>query len=95
MCSDNCALLDVELYRVWLPKYDQAIKKLKFNFVIEHPIWVSIKRTLTGKGAFKYYVIGLGGEWGVQLQLLTLMTLLGGIPYISSSKPKILTIYSR
>ena len=29
--------------------YDQAIKKSKFNFVVEWPIWVSIKRTFTGK----------------------------------------------
>ena len=29
--------------------YDKAIKKSKFNFVVEYPIWVSIKRYLTGK----------------------------------------------
>ena len=29
--------------------YERAIKKSKFNFVVEYPIWVSIKRTLTGK----------------------------------------------
>ena len=36
-------------YGVWPRKYDPAIKKSKFNFVVEYPIWVSIKRTLTGK----------------------------------------------
>ena len=30
------------------------------------------------KGAFKFYVIALGGGW-VQLQLMTLMMLLGGV----------------
>ena len=30
------------------PKFDWAIKKSKFNFVVEYPTWVSIKRTLTG-----------------------------------------------
>ena len=34
---------------VWPRKYDPAIKKSKLNFVVEYPIWVSIKRTLTGK----------------------------------------------
>ena len=34
---------------VWPQKYDQAIKKSNFNFVIEYPIWASIKITLTGK----------------------------------------------
>ena len=34
---------------VWPRKYDQAIKKSKFNLVVEYPIWVSIKTTLTGK----------------------------------------------
>ena len=46
---------------VWPRKYDQAIKKSKLNFVIEYPIWVSIKRTLMGKLAvagqnFIYFV---------------------------------------
>ena len=36
-------------YGVWARKYDPAIKKSKFNFVVEYPIWVSIKTTLTGK----------------------------------------------
>ena len=31
------------------PKFDWAIKKSKFNFVVEYPTWVSIKRYLTGK----------------------------------------------
>ena len=35
--------------RGWPQKYDQAITKLKSNFVVEYPIWVSIKITLTGK----------------------------------------------
>ena len=30
-------------------KYDPAIKKSKVNFVVEYPIWVSIKITLKGK----------------------------------------------
>ena len=30
-------------------KSDQALKKSKSDFVAEYPIWVSIKRTLTGK----------------------------------------------
>ena len=34
---------------VWPPKSDQATVKSKFNFVVEYPIWVSIKRTFTGK----------------------------------------------
>ena len=34
---------------VWPLKSDQAIKKSKFNFVLEYPTWVSIKRTLTDK----------------------------------------------
>ena len=34
---------------VWPRKYDQAIKKIKFNFVAEYAIWVFIKKTLTGK----------------------------------------------
>ena len=29
--------------------YDQAIKKSKFNLVVEYLIWVSINRTLSGK----------------------------------------------
>ena len=36
-------------YGVWPQKYDPAIQKSKFNFVVEYTIWVSIKRTLTGK----------------------------------------------
>ena len=28
---------------------DQAIIKAKFNYVVEYPIWVSIKRTLMGR----------------------------------------------
>ena len=35
--------------RKWPPKFDLAIKKSKFNFVVEYPTWVSIKRYLTGK----------------------------------------------
>ena len=34
---------------LWPPKFDWAIKKSKFNFVVEYPTWVSIKRYLTGK----------------------------------------------
>ena len=34
---------------VWPPKFDRAIKKSKFNFFVEYPTWVSIKRYLTGK----------------------------------------------
>ena len=30
-------------------KSDQTLKKSKSDFVTEYPIWVSIKRTLTGK----------------------------------------------
>ena len=30
-------------------RFDWAIKKSKFNFVVEYPTWVSIKRYLTGK----------------------------------------------
>ena len=36
-------------YMVWTRKYDMAIKNSKFYLVVEYPIWVSIKRTLTGK----------------------------------------------
>ena len=35
--------------RKWPPKFHRAIKKSKFNLVVEYPIWVSIKRTLAGK----------------------------------------------
>ena len=35
-------------------KSDQAIKKSKSDFVAEYPIWVSIKRYLTGKLALAY-----------------------------------------
>ena len=41
--------LDKFQMEMWLKKYDPANKKSKFNFVVEYPIWVSIKRTLTGK----------------------------------------------
>ena len=34
---------------VWPPKSDRAIKKSKFNFDVEYPTLVSLKRTLTGK----------------------------------------------
>ena len=34
---------------VWPPKFYRAIKKSKFNFFVEYPTWVSIKRYLTGK----------------------------------------------
>ena len=49
--------------RKWPPKFDQAIKKSKFNFVVENPTWVSIKRYLTGKlevdGQNIYYFVQL------------------------------------
>ena len=35
--------------RKWPPKFDLAIKKSKFNFIIEYPTWVSINRYLKGK----------------------------------------------
>ena len=35
--------------RKWPLKFDRAIKKSKFNFVVEYPTWVSIKRYLMGK----------------------------------------------
>ena len=34
---------------VWPPKFDWAIKNWKFNFFVEYPTWVFIKRYLTGK----------------------------------------------
>ena len=34
---------------VWPPKFDWAVKKSKFKFVVEYPTWVSINRYLTGK----------------------------------------------
>ena len=36
-------------YGIWSRKYGLAIKKSKFNFFVEYPIWVSIKKTLTDK----------------------------------------------
>ena len=36
-------------YGVWPRKYDPAIKKSKFNFVVEYPILVFIMRILTCK----------------------------------------------
>ena len=38
------------------PKFDWAIKKSKFNFVVEYPTWVSIKRYLTGKLALACHI---------------------------------------
>ena len=32
----------------WSAIFDQPIKNLKFNFDTEQPLWVYIKRTLTG-----------------------------------------------
>ena len=36
-------------FAILTPKFDWAIKKSNFNFVVEYPTWVSIKRYLTGK----------------------------------------------
>ena len=43
----------------WPPNYDLAIKKSKFNFVVECPIWVSIKRTLAVDGQNVNYFVRL------------------------------------
>ena len=55
----NLRVFQIEVHvfhqRVWPQKYNQAIKKSKFNFVVEYPIRLSIKRTLTGK-IINYFV---------------------------------------
>ena len=47
----NKLILYILNLQIWPPKFDQAIKKSKFNFVVEYPTCMSIKRFLTGKMA--------------------------------------------
>ena len=51
--------------------YDLAITKSKFNFVEEYLIWVSIKRTLTGKLAVDGQNLIYCAQFGENVQKLS------------------------